>query len=853
MILDAVPYGHNVLWAVTVAGIPVVWIERATGKTLPAGFTIEDAALVIDHSGDVGIEHVDRDQGVAVAMPLRFKLLDTDNTRDWIRRWSKLMTLTATLAPSDLAATVDDTTGWANGEAAWLGLERIVIGTIASPTSCTNLTRATSDSLAYEHRVGTTAQVVTDRPRHWRGRDIVLWAVPVDPSGYVPGATLLADAIQVWRGRIESGPVRELDGFAFEAGDLGRVLDHGLVGGVTGKIVDTSARYAVSKGWTVGVTLEALGNAGQIWLHALQLVPFDADADGDLLSAGEIRDRIVSAWSAQVSAIGAGADLGGLAWVLTKGYHRARVLIKNNANIKKVARWVQLDGKDVSFEEDDPLFFNGMTGDTTIAIGWQSAGNPLVPYSVVEGKTGPTSLTVQLDQGAIADVPTIGRVRVQIGNASFVYSYNGTGSTGNDLYLAQVTPLQGAKLDTLTAKDAAGASVEILFTAEGTPKGLMLATLESSGTAALRGAHDILARGMGYSLAESVIDLASFSAAGVPLTTLWCAVNYAGATFGELFGGLLGLFRAAVVCRPDTKRTDRAQKLTLVSTAPYGAGWSTTITDDDLLSHEGDPVLAIERAEAANVVKVSRPLGLTSDAADAVTLADHTAVEAQGRREIEYRVPAGNKDALWPIAKQASASHLAADQTLQVLSLRVAPWVRAEVGDVVQLDLSHPAIWTWAANPGAPGYNGPARVVGRKLNLRTLQATLVLLIDGAVKVRALSPAAAISAFQHATTPTWIEVALKYLPHMQAALADAGGPVWLYHYKVGQTETVGERHQVSAAAEVGGVCRLTIVANPTGHTLSVADRSTLTLPTLGGGHVATWQAQFAHVDDTTQWG
>jgi hypothetical protein len=810
--------------------------------------------LVVDASGEVGIDHVDRERGVAVAMPLRFKLLDTDTVRDWLRRWSKEMRLTARLAVADLAATVDDTTGWANGDAAWLGLERIVIGTVAGPTSITNLTRGTVETLVSEHRVGTTAQVVTDRPRFWRGRDVVLWAVPVDPGGVVPGATLLSDAIQVWRGRIELGPIREIDGFAFEAADFGRVLDQGLVGEVSGTLVDTSSRYAVSKGWTAGITLEAMDGAGaQVWVYSLQLSPFAADADGDLLSAGEIRARVSAAWSAEVSAAGAGADLGDLVWVLAQGLYRARVEVVGDPLVFKINRWVLLDGKDVAWEEPDPLWYAGMPGDLTIPIGWASGGNPLVPFSAVEGKGGPSALTVRLDSGAVGDVPSFGRVRITIGNASWVYSFGGVGSAGSDLYLSKVAPLDGAKLEVLGAKDAIGAAVEVLFTASGTPRGLMLATLESSGTAALRGAYDILARGQGYSIDESAIDLASFAASSGPLSSLWCDVCHAGGRFDELFGGLLGLFRAAVVCRPDVSRSDRAQKLALVSTAPYGSGWSTTIGDADLLSHTGDPVLAVERAESPNVVRVSRPVGLWSDAADAVTLADHPAVEAQGRRETEYRVPATSKDALWPLAKQAAASHLAADQTLQVLSVRVAPWVRAEVGDVVRLDLSHPAIWTWAANPGAAGYDGPARVVGRKLNLRTLQASLVLLIDGALQVRALSPAAAVLAFQHATNPTWIEIDLKYLGHMQAALADAGGPIWLYHFQVGQTETVGERHQVSAAAEVGAVCRLSIAANPTGHTLSTSARSTLTLPTLDGGHVSAWQGQFAHVDDGTQWG
>ena len=854
MIFDAVRYGHNVVWALTVAGIPVVWVERATGKTLPSGFTTEDAALAIDDSGDIGIEYVDRDKGIAVAMPLKFKLIDTTTARDWTRKWSKLMTLTATMEPSDAAVTVDDSTGWANGDAAWLGLERITIGHVASSTSLTGCTRATAGSMAYQHKAGTTSQVLTDRPRFWRGRDVVLWAVPVDPSGYVPGATLLSDAVQVWRGRIEVGPVREIDGFAFEAADFSRILEQSLISSVTGKVVDTSHKYKIAQGWSATVLLMANTAAGaSVWKYDLHLSPFDLDADGDMLSAAEIRDRVSSAWADAVSAASAGADLGSLKWVVDKGFYVAKVQIKVDATIAHVNRWVALDSKDVWFAEADPSFAGGMAADAWIPIGWQSQGNPLVAYSALDGATGATSLTVQLDSGSAADVPQFGQLRVQVGQESYIYSFSGTSNTGADVYFAEVKPVAESKLDTLTGKAAAGAQVEVLFTCGGTPVGLMLTTLQSSGTTAMRGTYDFLHRGQGYSIDAAQICLPSFYKSGPPLNGLQCEVSHAGATFADLFGGLLGLFRAAVVCRPDVAQADRRQLLTLVSTAPYGAGWSTTISDDDLLSHSGDPVLSVERATAPNVVTVSRPLGLTSDAADKLTLADQPSAEAQGRSELEYRVPAKNRDVLWPLAKAATASHLAADQTLQVLSLRVAPWVRAEVGDVVYVTTSHPGVWTWAANPGAPGYSGPARVTGRKLNPVTLQVSLVLLIDGSLTIRALSPAMAVSAYQHSTHPTWIEVPLKYREHVQAALDAAAGPIWLYHYKVGEVETVGERHEVSAAAEVAGVCRLTIVSNPTGHTLSVSARSTLTLPTLTGGHCSTWQAAFAHEDDATQWG
>ena len=105
----------------------------------------------------------------------------------------------------------------------------------------------------------------------------------------------------------------------------------------------------------------------------------------------------------------------------------------------------------------------------------------------------------------------------------------------------------------------------------------------------------------------------------------------------------------------------------------------------------------------------------------------------------------------------------------------------------------------------------------------------------------------------AAAPDSIDVHVKYADHFIDAIAAAGGPVWLLHYQPGQTETATQKHQISAAVKVAGICRLTVDTTSGGHSLSTALKSTLTLPTLAAGDITAFQADFAHTDDGTAWG
>ena len=846
MIYDAHKYGFNHIYWLTISGIPVVWIERATGLTLPDGFATEDAALVIDDSAEVGIEQVDRDRGVAVSLSFGFKLLDTAEVRDWVRRWSQQATLTAQFNVAGATATVDSTTGWPTPGAFFAGMERVTY-TGKTATTFTGCTRATAASLAYEHRLGTTAQILTDRPRFWRGREVILWATPVDAAGYVGGTALTDDAVQVWRGRIESGPERHVDGFAFQAAALDRVLDQQLATQVTGTVADTSIKYAVNIGMAITVELYAFDGAGaQVWSYALEMTPFSALSQGDLLSADEMRDLIVAAFDDAVSAIGAGGDLGSMRFQKANGTHKCQVNVFANAGISKVARLVLFDGKDTWFESPDPSGF-GSWPNSWVEL-WQSAGDPSQPWAPAE-PTGLTSLTLHVDDGDPADVPAQGLVWLEGNGIRYPFVYQFAAVDRIDLYLGGVLQGNYGAAAKMTPAQAAGMQATVQLSTSGTFPELMLITLENSGNGQ-RGTYDIGPRGKGYGIDDTAIDEASFEAAPAPLGSLFGTAVADGGSFADRLGGALGLFRMAVVCRADVADTYRVQKLTLVHTAPHGAGWTTTITDADLLSHDGDPVVSVRRAEAANVVRVVRVL---ADDEEAMPITDRDQVDAVGRKETTFEVPADDRDALFAAALPAIASHMAADQTVQALELRVPPWVLVEVGDMVRLQTTHPAVWTWTASPGEVGYDGPARVVGRRMNLKTCQVTLTLLVGGGVKVRALSPAMEVQAFDNAANPTWIDVPAKYLPHMQTALSQAGGNVHLLHYYGIGVETDAEGYTISTAALNAGLCRLTVAALDGAPVLDLGDESHLTLPTTGGGDITTYQTEFAHIGDGTQWG
>lgn len=838
MIWDAVKYGFSPLYWMTVEGIPVVWIEKATNKTLPTNFTTEAPVLSIDKSGAIGIEQIDRMSGNPSTPPFAFNLLDSTVTRDWMRKPSAKTVLTAAASTTAVTFNVADSTGFTTE--AYIGMERVSIGG-TTPTSLTGLTRGVN-GWPYAHPLGTGSQLVTDRPRFWRGRQVRLYAAPMDAAGYVTGATLASDSIEIWRGRISTTPVRTQDGFSLEAEALERILDSELPTVVSGKLESFGGYYPAKLGSSVKFLIDIRDSTNLVLAqYMFALKPFNGTSytQNQMLTGATLRKLVTDAFTSAITTLGAGADLKGLTFTPKNGGWIAQVGLGTFAT----AAYVKVEA--TVFNGTTQKTFTGVSNKLTAALNlvevpWIFYDSPWGLYDAY-APTYTGCVTVKLDDSKAASIPSSGTV--YIGTAEIAYPY----SNGQYIDGKAVLPFKvGVSTDELV--NSIGSNVQIKSIVSGMHYEQLLTVLESSGTTSSRGTYDTLARGAGYALDSSMIDTGSTTVAALYNNS---GTKYLdGGSFWDLFSGLFGLYKIALVQRYNSV-SGRVQ-LSIVSTAPPVAPDSVTIADTDLLAHKGDPVTAVRRLEAPNSIQITM-----SDAyagSDYICIFnDVPNIEAQGIRKADLQITVENREKLQAEATYLAASSFAYDQSAQAAELLVPPWVRAEIGDTVILsNLTHPSLWTWTTSPGQVGYSGLGRIIGKTMELASLQCKLVVIFDGGTTSRALSPAPEVSAFTGlATNVTSMTVPLQYYAHFAATRAATGGNYYVHHYRPGQVETITQFHLVTAEAVVGGACVLTIGSHVGGHTV-VANSSRLTLPTLTGGKLVAFQQYFAHAGDTANW-
>lgn len=835
-IWDATRYGWAPIYYLTIEGIPIVFSEgrngAALGQTLASGYTSEAACLSLQDS-PIGTEQIDRQRGAGVSPPLQFRLLDCATVASILTRWTAEARLTADAAHGDATLTVDSSTGLTSP--VYLGRE-LVTFTGTTPTTLTGCGRGVC-GFAYTHKTGTSGQTVTNKPRLWRGRQVTLYAKPCDQGGAIPGTVLSTGAVEVWRGRIVAGPNRQRDGFDFECEQLDRILDAPLAGKLSGKIVAAGGKYAVDYAQQILIDVTTYDAAGILANYAVKIALWSGSSQtqGDLVTGSTIRARITAAWSAWVSNNGHTAVFGEFVWyqATSAPKWRSNIQLKKNANVKLATVQVFTP---VYHDEVEASWHGGMsaTAAALLFTGWTTDDNPMSPDGQSWG------VTVEMDDVPAADVPAAGLLRVKLKNAESQFAFSVSSATGKHVYLGGVLSKTAFPV---SDPSLIGAECYVYQGGTDVYGDLMLTAIQSSGTGN-RGTYDTDPQGQGYAIDDSLVAADSFT--GDDAVQFDGQAIFDGGAFADVFGGVLGLFRRAVVLRVDSG----VAQLRLVSTDPGGTANAGTITDADLLAHESDPVESVARALAPNSVRLTMPGD--SDGQEAIVEFNAAAdIEATGRRQVEYLIKAVDRNALANRATSLTIGLFHADQTAQALKLTVGPWTQGEVGDVVALSgLTHPAIWSYVT--GAIGYTGTGRVVGRLFNPVTQRVELTLLIDGAIKVSALCPSALISAHTGlASAPTSITVPGRYLDVMQAALVGVAN-FKLLHYKPGLAESTAELHTVTAAADSGGDCLLTISATAGGHSI-VDGTSYLTFPTSNGGDSNATQDQFAHVDDGSNWG
>lgn len=869
---DAVKYGWNVVYWVTIEGIPVVFTERGLGMTLPAGYELEDASLVIDDSSEVGTE-IDRRRGLGAGLSLGFRLLDTATVRDYIRRPAKFAELTQNENATTNVIHVDSTAAWANAGRFWLGHELITY-TGKTATTFTGCTRGVV-GLAYNHALVSAGNLATSSPRWWRGRTVTLWASPINQAGVPSGAALTQDAVQVWRGRISDGPNRGMSWFDFQADSLERVLDRPLAAQLSGKVIPTANAYLPPTGLQVEYTIKTKSAVGaNLWSYKIEFAPFATLTATTYYSGDQLRKRIADEFLQAVTQAGAGARILGLIWHPVPGYKTkvgqvqphwaACIAVAEDAAVF----WLQHDiyynktnaGFSANLYGQQPTVFPGGMPAQELATDWVSGDHPL---------SGPestgfavTSLTVQLDSGLEALVPTSGLLYVEPKDTikPFVCRYKSRqfGPTGIR-FSNLVLPSGYGQLAEPKQEECIGAQVRILFADQGSPAKTCLRLLHGSGTGLRSAVYDTLTEGRGYGMDEDWIDADSFNAtlgAGAA-GQLEVRVSPAGASFADIFAGLLALSRLAVA----TRTVDGATKLACVRTDAAGGEYWHIIRDVDLLSVGADPVEPQSRLTPLNRITVTRaPYGMTWSAdgmvsggeeaeQDTSIFSDIPSVLALGEEGLEATVPALDNEQLTQYALPLALATFAGDQSLQAVALSVPPWVSAQVGDLVRLELTHPSLWNYETQ--SPGYTGPGRIVGRTIELRTLRIKLTVLINSSTNTKTLAPAARVSSWTGpANNPITIDVGAQYLAHFQQALVQNGW-AWCQHYRPGNVENVAQKFAISAVAKVGAFCRLTVIGGSwAAGTLSTAEWSTITVPSINDSN--DWQKTYTHAGDGSLW-
>lgn len=849
-------YGWGVVYWLQVEGVPVVWLERETALTLPAGFA-QDGSLVIDRSSEVG-QLVDRESGLGAGYPLTWQLLDTLTARAWFRRPSLLASLRENVAWNDAVIRVDDVSAWpAGGGVFWLGLERVEYAATVGggDPRFTGCVRGTAGSLASEHRAGSVGGVCTDLPRWWRGRQVRLFASPVTPSGTMTGAALLDEADEIWRGVVDVGPDRVGGLWEFQSQSLDRRLDLRLAAPVTGKVLDSVTRWPVEPGLSFQVHIVGWDNtappAVKLWEFAISVEPFSGYASGALLTGAEQADAVKAAWVAAlplaidlVSGLpGAGIYLGPLVcggkgppWLWSLGLVAGAVPIPG-----VIAHTIGFNQEPVPPEKTHVVNYYVAIGAGTVQwLGWASNGDQ-INGAYQPGTPGPAAfagLAVELD-APVAVLPAWGSLKVDGKAVQFAASsLSGSLAYFSKLY---VTP---GKPFVLSAK--AGAEVELVYTDGGQAHDVMRDLLCSSGSGQL-GAFDTLPLGQGYGLdgrvasATSAVEVDSFAKlAQGPLVALPVEARFGGQTLAEVFGGLLSLGQRGVVTRGDDLSGARRQRLQLVSTEPGGSAWVASIGDEHLLTTDGDPVQAVRRRDVCNTVRLATPAG-------SVLVQDVPSAAAQGEVAREFNVPFFGKVSAEQASQWALSLFIPA-QTEQAIEVRVVPWLDLDVGDLVRVQLTHFAIWQWSS--GTLGFDGVGRVLGVKRELKSGAVTATILIDGGPVKRGLCPAMAVQTWTGpAAAPVTITVPRRYFAHVSQTLALAA-PARLLHFEAGLgAEDAGGGYNVSAAVDTGTACVLTVAAVLGGAVLSAA--SWLTLPELATA--SDYQAGFAHDGDGSVWG
>lgn len=887
-------YGWGVIYAAKVEGIAnnsgegLIFTEVPTGASSPSNYA-QVAGLVIDNSARIG-SMINRREGLGAGFdltltfldggtgatdPLRQSEADASTIRDLFKAPTAVTRLTADLSQSAITVTVEDTTDFDTTGTVFLGKEAIyhVSKSATTFSLCVRGAPTGGEFRSYEHSsASSVGAYISNTPHIWRGREVKLYAIPVNPLGDVTGANVMSDAILVWRGFVADHPMRARGTWQVPCKPYDRKLSEPLGGAVSG-----AAKWDFGVDYPVAVDAEAAYEL-RIRTHdswgtdvvTANVTPFSAYTTGDTISCTVWRQTFADAIEAAFPGLGWSTtnQPGNLycTWqkvsAETGGFEIALLLsAQPGENGQKIGCWVsQIGGwqnmppglQETSSQYGNYLPFELLTGE----ICDSTSESYTIPTGVSWSAKGAYYLLqFQPDDGNTADIPTSGHVIIEGDGATSVHRYtdaiiddSGQGTAKVTLVLA---PGEQPGVEFFQVADGeSGATAEVSVRIAYRDAGLavdvlrrMLATSGRTGAYKNDATYDSGDMRQGYDLEH--VDHTNI---GEVLGPVWDQLSMdlladTDTSFGATFGPVMGLCNHALV----TRWTGSDRQIRAVSTGPADTGYYVaSIGDGDLVSSGSRAPVKILRDAHPRPNRVRLTIERIEDDTNwSLTVNDVQAQRQHGEESWEVTSRGFSRGDLAPLVLSWCNVLLGLGiARAQIIEIQVHPGIPCEPGDLVRLDLSHYDLWTYST--ASPGYSGPARVIGTQLDLSTGVKTVRCLIDGVHRTMALCPSEQITAIGAGTPPAYVEIRQEaYNQFAQWFTRDGAYDVQVY---LPGSDSNTERWTISAVTDTGSATRLTISAE-TG-TFTATTSWFVTVPETA--QASTAQLEHAHTDTTGVW-
>lgn len=742
---ELIDAGYRRILGVTVEGIPYAFLEARTLKTddqlLAAGSPYTTVRALRVRDSDVIQHELDRRTGLgrgrALDVVLALDVLADAGVASLFQTPSLRTKLTADVNGTATTFPVEDTTGFSGGF--YVGREYVTFSG-ATSTSFTGCTRAVA-GWAHYHASSTASgyRFATDRPLYWRGRLVTIYEHLVGPDGRALATTACSVGTycrELWKGYVDEQPQVSGRQMMLRCLPIERLLAQDLGGTAKGEVLSAlptaTARDAAQNGFVPIIVTPT----DSFYLR-------DNTDDVETTQRGTTsgnRLMTVSQYVTQVVHLARDA--------LTGGGRAVYVYLDTvpATDTSPTRFFISLRVEDDSAPHDehetmlrfDAWFLTQVSQERGIMGFLRSGGVAAIERSVYYAidftpNAQPYSWLVVAPEleadGQPTPWPSSGYVLLENEQGLEVAAYSEVDTTADpDGLLLGVKLSERALMGTQRLNPYQGQTrITVVAGARGSISEVIETLATSSGTGT-RGTLDTLAFGLGLALPEDWFDVDLY-----PLSSQWVdGVSDDRASVERTVGGWLALMGR---CLTQRQQADGYVRIVAASTSIETTASAVAVAARDVMVNTTQ---AERLFESPNTVRIEDSLRQNRTV---TVVRDVPRQQAEGARELSFVAPGINTAS----ALIYGAKMLALADGQLVVTLGVRTGLQLGLGDPCNLNLIHPAIWSW--DEGAVALTVPARVIGMSDSLGTGARTLTFLVPGQQKAAlSLCPAARVDGY-----------------------------------------------------------------------------------------------------------